>query len=158
MPIIIEKAKADEFEPINAIMEEGQLEHAEAVPHIFRKVSPVMPRVFFEEVLHDEKLEILVAKDNEEIVGFALLRVNQSPGYPSIQNRVYTYIDDIGIAKKVQGKGIGRKLFAACKKWAQERQSEQLELTVWEFNQKAISFYESLGMETINRKMSLSLK
>jgi diamine N-acetyltransferase len=158
MSIIIEKAKVNEFEGINRVMEEGQREHAEALPHIFKDTSPVMPRVFFEELLNDEKLDLLVAKQDDQIVGFALLRINQSPSFQSVHQRTYTYIDDFGVAKGMQGQGIGRKLFEACRDWALERGSQQLELTVWEFNNKALEFYEALGMETINRKMSITLK
>lgn len=39
--------------------------------------------------------------------------------------------------------------------WAQARGAIELRLEVMEFNQQAQSFYESLGMETQSRTMSM---
>ena len=57
----------------------------------------------------------------------------------------------------MQGKGIGRSLFAACTTWAEGHGADTLLLEVWEFNERAIAFYERLGMTTIHRRMSLPL-
>ena len=158
MSITIAKAKREQFAAINKVMEEGQRLHANHLPHIFKDVSPVMPKVFFEEILKDLDKDILVAMDGEAIVGFALLRVNQAPPFESVQSRTYTYIDDFGVLESFQGNGVGRKLLEACKEWAKEKNSEHLELTVWDFNERARSFYEALGLTTVTRRMSLPLK
>ena len=44
-------------------------------------------------------------------------------------------------------KGIGKKLFCETEKIAKENGAKRLDLTVWEFNKDAISFYKSLGMQ-----------
>jgi GNAT superfamily N-acetyltransferase len=37
--------------------------------------------------------------------------------------------------------------------WARDRKVDQIELTVWEFNEEARKFYESLGFTTSYRRM-----
>jgi diamine N-acetyltransferase len=49
-------------------------------------------------------------------------------------------------------------LFKACLEWPKNQNATSLDLSVWEFNKKAISFYESFGMETISRKMTLRIE
>lgn len=56
-----------------------------------------------------------------------------------------------------QRQGVGKKLFEACMEWSKNKGASSLELNVWEFNEKAISFYESFQMKTVSRKMSLEL-
>jgi GNAT superfamily N-acetyltransferase len=49
--------------------------------------------------------------------------------------------------------GIGQALLRRAERWAAERGASELELTVWEFNQDAIAFYEKLGYVTERRTM-----
>ena len=41
--------------------------------------------------------------------------------------------------------------------WGRARGATTLDLTVWEFNQAALAFYERLGLVTLNRVMQLEL-
>jgi ribosomal protein S18 acetylase RimI-like enzyme len=45
----------------------------------------------------------------------------------------------------------------AAQEWARQRGARRVQLTVWEFNEGAIAFYESLGYETYSRNMWKSL-
>ncbi|MDF2649043.1 MAG: hypothetical protein K0Q73_4848, partial [Paenibacillus sp.] len=49
------------------------------------------------------------------------------------------------------------KLYEASITWARERSADSLELNVWEFNERAIAFYKSLGMFTLNRTMTTTI-
>jgi ribosomal protein S18 acetylase RimI-like enzyme len=42
---------------------------------------------------------------------------------------------------------------AAAERWAAERGLSEIELSVWEFNQSALAFYQELGYVTERRKM-----
>lgn len=155
MEIRIEVADLNDFDAVNSVVKEGQDEHSEALPHIFKKVDQVMPDTYFRELLEDPNCEILVAKFNEEIVGFAVMELNESPPFESMTPRKFAYMNDFGIKNDFQRNGIGRALFSACVEWSRSKGAESMDLNVWEFNQKAISFYQSFGMETASRKMTL---
>jgi ribosomal protein S18 acetylase RimI-like enzyme len=155
MNISIDTARICDHYAVNWIVKEGQDEHSEALPHIFNKVDQVMPESYFRELLEDPKSEILIAKINEEVVGFAVMELNESPPFDSMIPRKFAYMNDFGIKGSYQRKGIGKILFEACLEWSKNNDATPLDLNVWEFNKKAITFYESFGMETISRKMTL---
>ena len=57
------------------------------------------------------------------------------------------FMDALYVEDDFRGKGIGKKLFYETEKIAKENGAKRLDLTVWEFNKDAISFYKSLGMQ-----------
>lgn len=69
----------------------------------------------------------------------------------------FAYIDDFCVKSIYQKKGIGRLLFNHVVDYAKTEGASSIQLTVWEFNENAIKFYESLGMSTRNRRMELNL-
>lgn len=158
MCTIIKLATIEDYYSVNLIVKEGQDEHSEALPHIFKKTDQVMPENYFHELLEDSKSDILIAKIGDEVVGFAVMELKEAPPFDSMAPRKFAYMSDFGINSTYQRKGIGKSLFEACLEWSKNKDVTSLELNVWEFNQKAISFYENFGMETISRKMTLNLK
>lgn len=155
MNISINTASIEDYYAVNLIVDEGQDEHAEALPHIFNKVDQVMPESYFRELLEDPKSDILIAKINEEVVGFAVMELNESPPFDSLIPRKFAYMNDFGVKNSYQRRGIGKILFEACLEWSRNNDAASLDLNVWEFNKKAITFYESFGMESASRKMTL---
>lgn len=157
MKIEIQLADMNDFDEINLIVKEGQDEHSEALPHIFTKVDQVMPESYFRELLEGSNTDILVAKIGTEAVGYAVMELNESPSFHSVTPRVFAYMNDFGVKSSFQRRGIGKELFEACVEWARKKEASSLDLTVWEFNEKAITFYESFAMENLSRKMTLRL-
>jgi diamine N-acetyltransferase len=155
--IFFTTATMADYEQINEIVKEGQDEHAKHLPKIFAKTNTPMPMDYFQHLLHDQNSEILIAKIKEQIVAFAVLELKKTPPFDSLVPRTYAYVSDFGVKELFQNKGIGTELFSACVRWAKERGASSLELNVWEFNEKAISFYERLGMKTLSRKMGIDL-
>ncbi|WP_251552100.1 GNAT family N-acetyltransferase [Neobacillus muris] len=157
MEVIIESANINDFHAINLIVKEGQDEHSDALPQIFQKVDQVMPETYFRELLDDAECEILLAKVNEQVAGFAIIELNESLPFDSLTPRRFAYINDFGVKSSSQRNGIGKALYKACVNWAKRKDAASIELNVWEFNNKALAFYESLGMKTISRTMTLPL-
>ncbi|MEO4051872.1 GNAT family N-acetyltransferase [Solibacillus sp. CAU 1738] len=157
MKVNIIQATLQDFERINELVKEGHDEHVEALPHIFKPVQQVMPLSYFQELMNDAHSEIFVAKEKEEVVGFAVLSLEQSPPFESLVQRKYAYIHDFGVKNNQQRKGIGKSLFTACVDWAKLHDAASIELNVWSFNEKAITFYENLNMQSVSRKMELKL-
>lgn len=114
-----------------------------------------MPESYFQELLEDTDYEILVARENGEVVGFAVMQIKEAPPFESMTPRKYAYMNDFGVKNSNQRKGIGRVLFDECVKWSKTKGASSLDLNVWEFNQNAISFYESQGMKSVSQKMTL---
>ncbi|MGD6858002.1 hypothetical protein ACQCVO_23480 [Bacillus infantis] len=96
MNISIGTAKIDDHYAINLIVKEGHDEHSEALPYIFNKIDQVMPESYYRELLEDPNCEILIAKISEEIVGFAVMELNESPPFDSMVPRKFAYMNDFG--------------------------------------------------------------
>ena len=55
------------------------------------------------------------------------------------------------------GHGVGRRLMHHAEGWVREQGVAEVLLNVWEFNRRAIEFYEGLGYETVSRRMRRAL-
>jgi hypothetical protein len=99
--VVTMTASIDHYENINEIVKEGQDEHAEALPTIFAKVDVVMPIDYYQQLLNDKNSEVLVAKLNGQIVGFAVLEIKEAPPFAFLVSRKYAYISDFGVKKSI---------------------------------------------------------
>lgn len=59
----------------------------------------------------------------------------------------------IGVLKQHRGKGIGAKLIAHLREWAQSMHLRRIELSVFGGNHKAIALYDKLGFRQEGRKI-----
>ncbi len=58
------------------------------------------------------------------------------------------YMDDLYVNENFRHMGIAKKLYSEAESRAIQMGAERLDLIVWEFNEVAKKFYESLGMKT----------
>lgn len=84
--------------------------------------------------------EILVAVNDDNLLGFISY---QNPTAMSSHSRQWEL--GIGVAKKAQGQGIGKKLIAAVIEKARQQNIGKLSLRVMDSNPRARKFYEALG-------------
>ena len=89
--------------------------------------------------------EALIVEVGGEPVGFALFFHN----FSTFEGTSGLFLEDIFIAEKARGRGIGRKLMAKLAAIAVERGCARLDLSVLHWN-PARSFYERLGMSHLD--------
>lgn len=87
----------------------------------------------------------LLAYDQEEPVGYARLRENNSP--PSLGTTNAIELARIYATSSSIGKGVGKALMEKCIGLAEESKKDFIWLGVWEKNQRAIDFYTKWGFE-----------
>ncbi|MGY3717669.1 GNAT family N-acetyltransferase [Sutcliffiella cohnii] len=155
--ITVKKAQPQDYSSISLIANEVHEKHVNALPHIFYTVKNALPKIYFEELIENPMCEILVAKEGEDVVGFAIIEIMESPPIPTYTYRKISFINNIAIKKEYSRKGIGYTLFKECTNWSKIHGASAIELNVWEFNQDAIAFYRKLGMEYASRKMYIPL-
>lgn len=61
------------------------------------------------------------------------------------------------VAGRFWGKGLGRGLIQQVKRWATENDAQDLRLSVWPFNQRAMGMYAEFGFETRAVEMGMRL-
>lgn len=154
----LRSATLEDYEAVNTIIREGQEEHAEALPDRFARLDHVVAMSWYRSFSDKTDKEIIVAELGSEVVGVAMLEMKQSPNYEALVPRRYAYLNELAVASSHQRQGIGKKLYHAAAQWARERDAASLELNVWEFNERALRFYASLGMLTLNRTLMTHVK
>jgi diamine N-acetyltransferase len=157
LDITIRTAKAEDYEAVNEIIRFGQEEHAKALPHIFAELDHVVAMGWHRSFTDQQNKVILVAESEANVVGVAMLELKKNPHYEALVTRTYAYMNELAVAPTSWRQGIGTRLYEASLEWAQDHGASSLELNVWAFNARAIAFYESLGMSTLNRTMAVPL-
>ncbi|MDC9620564.1 GNAT family N-acetyltransferase [Xenorhabdus sp. XENO-7] len=108
--------------------------------------------------IDNNKFHLLVAEDdNGDIKGFSIAQEQNTPLFNCLIPRTYGYIFDLIVSQDARSQGIGQRLLAGMKKWAQENNYSHLELTVLSQNVEAIRFYEREGYNEINKLMVITL-
>jgi ribosomal protein S18 acetylase RimI-like enzyme len=126
----------------------------QAEPQFFRRTdAPPPSRRFVADLLETGNGAFLLAEAAGEIIGFLTVRVGHPPDEPFLMGTRFAVVDSLGIAEAWRGKGAGRALMAAAEVWAAAHGAERLQLNVWEFNEGALAFYETLGYQTYSRNM-----
>jgi diamine N-acetyltransferase len=95
--------------------------------------------------LNDAASTFLLALDGDTVVGYAKLKEGEGPselnGERGIEiERIYTLKDYLG-------KRVGKLLMQTCLDLAAERGYKLVWLGVWEYNPRAIAFYEKWGFK-----------
>jgi GNAT superfamily N-acetyltransferase len=83
----------------------------------------------------------IMAEDAGETLGFALYFFN----FSTWTGRRGLYLEDFYVRPAARGRGIGRKLFARLASIARESGCGRMELSVLNWNENAIRFYDRHG-------------
>lgn len=102
----------------------------------------------YESLIQSKK--VFFVENDGEVMGYTILRITDAHERKSVA------IEEICIDEPHRGQGIGNFLFGKAVLFAKSLNAGRLELSVWEFNQSAILFYESMGMKTKTREMELN--
>jgi GNAT superfamily N-acetyltransferase len=97
-------------------------------------------------IIANPKLAIIkVARDAEnKVIGMVSAQLVIS----TAQGSYSAWVEDMVIAEKYRGKGIGRKLLDAAINWAKEKGASRAQLLVDIENEPALGYYQHLGWET----------
>lgn len=102
----------------------------------------VATEALLEEWLFDkEKAEVLIAREGEIPVGFALYFHN----FSTFLGRAGIYLEDLFVLEEYRGRGYGKALLRRLAQIALERRCGRLEWCCLDWNQPSIDFYRSLG-------------
>lgn len=157
--VIIREAQNKDYDRISELEQEVLALHASNRPDVYRYVENALSKDKFEQMLNSDTSKVFVAvnDENSEVAAFIILLVKTIPDMPMIIPGKFVHVDDLCVNKAYRHKGIGRMLFEYVKTYAKSINAQSVELKVWEFNQDAVKFYESLGMSTRNRMMEIKL-
>jgi ribosomal protein S18 acetylase RimI-like enzyme len=158
MTINIRRAASDDYNAVCELFDEIDAYHRDHLPHLFQPpIGPVRELDYFSWLVSDENVGFFVAEAGEKLVGLIHALVKDTPDIPILVPRRYAIVDTLVVNSDYQNQGIGRKLMDKIQEWVIAKGATSVELSVYEFNQAAIAFYESIGYHSLSRKMSKNL-
>ncbi len=143
--MIIRKAQIQDIPQIENLLFQVNKVHSDERPDIFKQGTKKYTKNQLIELLSNETKPIFVAENNNIILGYVFLILqNNSSG--QFNNFKTLYIDDLCVAENSRGQKIGKKLFNFAFDYAKQNNCYNLTLNVWALNKSAIKFYEKCGM------------
>ncbi len=110
------------------------------------------------EILKSEETPVFVAADDAGIVqGYGFCVFQPHIGNNNQPNHITLYIDDICVDQAARGQHIGRAIYEYIAGFARKNGCYNITLNVWEGNDAARAFYESLGMGVQKTGMEMIL-
>ena len=94
----------------------------------------------------DSDIHALIAYENQVPVGYAVFFYT----YSTFVGRRGLYLEDLYVKPGARGKGFGRALLRHLARTAIDRDCWRMEWAVLNWNESAISFYQSLGAIPMN--------
>jgi GNAT superfamily N-acetyltransferase len=94
-------------------------------------------------LLRSRKTRVAVAELGGRLVGFCSAQVSVRP--PVMRDRKYGAIVDFAVTRTARRKGVGRRLFAECKRWFLHQGVRRIELRVVPRNAHATGFWRAMG-------------
>lgn len=110
---------------------------------------------FLRKELHNPRSRILLLEEQEEIVGYALVRMEEADLVDIALERAW--IHDLYLAEKVRGRGAGKILLQAAVEAARALGSQVVMLQVASQNDHAKAFFQHCGFEVATYEMMLKL-
>ena len=150
---MIRSATLNDYEAVEAIMEQVQNLHAGWRPDVYRAEVTVLPPDCFDELVRGG--QALVWEENGTVAGVVVYRERQTGG-PVKMERKTLYIDSIAVDEAHRGRGVGRRLLDECKAIARQRGCCGLELQVNALNARAMKLYREYGFSEKSVNMELN--
>ena len=101
--------------------------------------------VFFDAIFNSENQDIIVAEQDEKIVGFAHVMILEQKKVPCLKPERVIYLQDLDVSEELRSQGIGAKLMDACKEYGKEKGADFMRTQVFPENVRGMSFYERAG-------------
>ena len=96
--------------------------------------------------LNNPNMPTFVAVEGDQVLGYSFCEIKSFDKHPVIADHKELYLEDLCVDEACRGQGIGEKLYAFICAYGKEQSCYNLTLNVWSCNEKALRFYEKMGM------------
>lgn len=149
---------ASDLKSVNALRHEIHLLHVNARPDIYRVPDWNSFDAGLTDLLQNSNYQCYVCVHQAVITGYALVRLASVQNLLVLNERTIMFVEEFCISEKYHRKGYGTELMKELVKQAKCLNADSLELDVWQFNEKAICFYQSLGLAPKRQFLEMKLK
>ncbi len=141
----IRDMKISDYNYVDKLMQQVHSLHVENRPDLYVKIEHPYSIDEFKKIVENNDIISVLAEDDGEILGVAIVTIRNKSG---MVKKKIAYMDDLCVDERFRGQGVGKELFSFVSNMAKKKGAERLDLMVWSFNEKALIFYEELGMKT----------
>jgi ribosomal protein S18 acetylase RimI-like enzyme len=97
----------------------------------------------------DHAGRLLVAQIGERLVGYATILTRIEEEALDEIAHSFAYVGDLAVSKEMRGRGLARRLLAACETEAQSQGATYLRVTVLTANDRARDIYRAFGFSDL---------
>jgi len=158
MNISIRRAEAKDTACVIRLLNEVLELHAKIRPDIFIPGTTKYTHEELEKIFSDANTPVFVAADERgSVVGYAFCIMKRQPFTTNMHDLKTLFIDDICIDENCRGQSVGKALYDHVLEYARKQGCYDVTLNVWEGNDGARAFYESMGMFVKETQMEVIL-
>lgn len=153
---MVRKAKEKDIERILELLLQTGRVHNELRPDMFKASATKYSKDELRALINDENTPIFVFDDGE-VRGYMMCKVSEVKGKLVLVDMKTLYIDDVCVDEQVRGRHIGKAIYDHVVRYAKSIGCYNVTLNVWEGNDRARRFYESMGMRVQKTTMEVIL-
>lgn len=151
-------AEEKDLDKINELRKQVNDIHVEGRPDLFKAGFGSEIRDFAKVMLEGENSDIIVAERDGVICGMVCVERIDKPETPYSKARSFYHVQEIAVDKKHRRQGVAKELLEFMIEDAKKRNLRRIELDVWEFNDSAIEFYQTVGFKQTRRWMEYEVE
>jgi len=110
---------------------------------------------FVRYLLESEDSLVLVALDNEQVVGYSIAEIKEYP--PAFLTEKHGFISDMAVKSDYRRKGAGQLLLNEVLKWFDSKKVNRIELHVTSKNKIGYSFWKKHGFRDYKHILYLNM-
>ena len=153
----IRRARAEDLPGVRTLLFQVNQIHADGRPDLFKDGGIKYTDEELLTLFRDDTRPVYVFEEDGRILGYAFCVLEETAETTSLRNIRTLYLDDLCVAEEARGRHIGRMLYERVLQAARELDCRRVTLHAWNFNQKALGFYEKLGMKPLVTTMEQML-
>lgn len=153
---MIRKARIEDIGRIMELLHQVNMVHHVIRPDLFKPHTTKYNEQELETLLSDDNKPIFVY-DLQGVLGYAFCQISVVKDDLLLQDIKTLYIDDLCVDEKARGQHIGKALYEYVRNYAQLTGCNNITLHVWEGNEPAQRFYNSMGMKVQSKTMETVL-
>ena len=143
---MIRRAEQRDIPALMSLLLEVNAVHNEIRPDLFKGNTTKFDQSELSDVLRDNDKPVFVYEADGHILGHAFCQLIEVRGNSLLLDIKTLYIDDICVARQSRGQHVGRALYEYVRNYAKQSGCYNITLNVWQGNDSAYHFYQSMGM------------
>ena len=153
----IQKVSAVHLNDIVSLTRVVQTLHEANEPRYFCPYDETAVTDFMRNALDDPSVTFLLAVNDKNPVGYAMLRVQEKPGHAFVLPRKFVELEQIAVDPDWRKRGVGAALLDEAVRLVESLGLRDLELSVWDFNEGAQRLFERKGFKSHLHRMRLQI-